>query len=206
MILMMKLCKQKHLILVNCLTISRIPLSILAYMELSAEKSRIICYLLLFCAIAASDFFDGKAARIFRIQSNFGAAADVFCDFFYIITSGYALYRQGLFPLWMLVLITVKLIEFIMTSRASSEKNCRHIFIFDYIGRYTAVGFYALPTAIILFNRLLSAALFYAVSYTIYATMLVSSFLSTAYRISTLTTRKTVVAKPIGTTAPKIQQ
>ena len=175
---------QKAFILVNCLTMIRIPLSVLAYKELSVENVEIIFYLLLFFMIAVSDFFDGKLARIFRTQSNFGAVADVVCDFFYIMTSCYALYRQGLFPLWMLILITAKLLEFIMTSKIIQNKNgCRHIFILDYAGRYTAVGFYILPVIILMLSRLLSISVFSCVVYTVYGVLLFFSMLSSIQRI-----------------------
>ena len=186
----------KAFILINCLTMSRIPLSVLAYMELSTETNRIAHYLLLFLAIVATDFFDGKAARAFHVQSNFGAAADVFCDFFYIITSSYALYRQELFPLWMLALITIKLVEFIITSRtATAGKQHHHIFIFDYIGRYTAISFYVLPVAILIFNRLLSISVFNRVLCALYTTLLFSSMISSVYRIGILSMRKLIAPK-----------
>ena len=185
---------QKAFMLVTCLTMSRIPLSVLAYREMSVGRISIIPYLLLFFVIAASDFVDGKAARFFRVQSNFGAAADVLCDFFYIMASCYALYRQEIFPLWMMILITVKLAEFITTSRAiQSRDDRRHIFTFDYIGRYTAVGFYALPTAIFILNRMLPADAFSKISDTLYAILLFFSVLSSASRIGAVMIRKAYV-------------
>ena len=159
-------------ILVNCLTMGRIPLSVLAYILVSAEEIKMLSYLFLFTAIAAS---------------NLGAAADVFCDFFYIITSCYALYRKGLFPLWMIALIALKLMEFIMTSLAIQNRNsCRHIFCFDYIGRYIAVVFYALPSMIIIFDRFMPAYIFYRTSYVLYVTLLFFSIFSSIKRIRLL--------------------
>ena len=161
-------------ILVNCLTMGRIPLSVLAYILVSAEEIKMLSYLFLFTAIAASDFFDGKAARAFHVQSNLGAAADVFCDFFYIITSCYALYRKGLFPLWMIALIALKLVEFIMTSLAIQNRNsCRLVF-------------YALPSMIIIFDRFMPAYIFYRTSYVLYVTLLFFSIFSSIKRIRLL--------------------
>ncbi len=174
-------------ILVNCITMSRIPLSILAYMELSRGNVRITYYLLIFFGIVVSDFFDGKAARAFGIQSHFGAAADVFCDFFYVITSCYALYRQGLFPAWMLMLMTFKLLEFVMTSlMITNRSSCRHLFIFDCIGKYTGISFYTLPVVILGFHRLFSPPLFCKASYSVYAILLFFSILSAIQRIRNL--------------------
>lgn len=174
-------------ILVNCVTLSRIPLSVLAYMELSAEHVRISFYLLFFFSVVITDFFDGKLARAFGIQSNFGAASDVFCDFFYVITSCYALYRQGWFPSWMLVLITVKLLEFVITSLVVTNRSrSRCLFIFDYIGRYTGISFYLLPTVILGFHRLLSPTLFCTVSYAVYGLLLFFSLFSAVQRMRVL--------------------
>ena len=143
--------KYAAFVLINCLTLSRIPLSIFAYMEITAGTIRGIYYLCLFLGIAVSDFLDGKCARAFHVQSSFGAIADVICDFFYIMTSIYALYRLGCLPVWVLILITVKLFEFILTSLLIKRVQYRsHVFIFDRIGRYTAIGFYVLPTVIVL--------------------------------------------------------
>ena len=174
-------------ILVNCITMSRIPLSILAYMELSRVNIRITVYLLIFFGIVVSDFFDGKAARAFGIQSHFGAAADVFCDFFYVITSCCALYRQGLFPSWMLILITLKLLEFVITSLLiTNRSSCQNLFIFDYIGKYTGISFYTLPIVILGFHRFLSSILFYKASYIVYVILSFFSLLSAIQRMRKL--------------------
>ena len=101
--------KYAAFVLINCLTLSRIPLSVFAYMEITTGTIRGIYYLCLFLGIAVSDFLDGKCARAFHVQSGIGAIADVICDFFYIMTSTYALYRLGCLPIWVLILITVKL-------------------------------------------------------------------------------------------------
>jgi len=81
--------KYAAFVLINCLTLSRIPLSVFAYMEITAGTIRGIYYLCLFLGIAVSDFLDGKCARAFHVQSSFGAIADVICDFFYVMTSSY---------------------------------------------------------------------------------------------------------------------
>ena len=153
--------KYAAFVLINCLTLFRIPLSVFAYMEITAGTIRGIYYLCLFLGIAVSDFLDGKCARAFQVQSSFGAIADVICDFFYIMTSSYALYRLGCLPIWVLVLITVKLFEFILTSRLVRRMQIRsHVFMFDRVGRYTAIGFYILPTVIVLCSIYLPSLVF----------------------------------------------
>ena len=178
--------KYAAFVLINCLTLSRIPLSIFAYMEITTGTIRGIYYLCLFLGIAVSDFLDGKCARAFHVQSGIGAIADVICDFFYIMTSTYALYRLGCLPIWVLILITVKLFEFILTSLLIKRVQYRsHIFMFDRIGRYTAIGFYILPTVIVLCSMYLMP-FFFIIRYVFCVSLLIFSLVSTYLRCTVI--------------------
>ena len=178
--------KYAAFVLINCLTLSRIPLSVFAYMEITAGTIRGIYYLCLFLGIAVSDFLDGKCARAFHVQSGIGAIADVICDFFYIMTSTYALYRLGCLPIWVLILITVKLFEFILTSLLIKRVQYRsHIFMFDRIGRYTAIGFYILPTVIVLCSIYLMP-FFFIIRYVFCVSLLIFSLVSTYLRCTVI--------------------
>jgi len=178
--------KYAAFVLINCLTLSRIPLSVFAYMEITAGTIRGIYYLCLFLGIAVSDFLDGKCARAFHVQSSVGAIADVICDFFYIMTSTYALYCLGCLPIWVLILITVKLFEFILTSLLIKRVQYRsHIFMFDRIGRYTAIGFYILPTVIVLCSIYLPSLVF-IIRYSFCIGLLLFSLISTYQRCAAI--------------------
>ena len=178
--------KYAAFVLINCLTLSRIPLSVFAYMEITAGTIRGIYYLCLFLGIAVSDFLDGKCARAFHVQSGIGAIADVICDFFYIMTSTYALYRLDCLPIWVLILITVKLFEFILTSLLIKRVQYRsHIFMFDRIGRYTAIGFYILPTVIVLCSIYLMP-FFFIIRYVFCVSLLIFSLVSTYLRCTVI--------------------
>ena len=178
--------KYAAFVLINCLTLFRIPLSIFAYMEITTGTIRGIYYLFLFLSIAVSDFLDGKCARAFHVQSSFGAIADVICDFFYIVTSSYALYRLGCLPAWFLILVTVKLFEFILTSRLVRRmQNRSHVFMFDRIGRYTAIGFYILPTVIVLCSIYLPSLVF-IIRYSFCIGLLLFSLISTYQRCAAI--------------------
>ena len=178
--------KYAAFVLINCLTLSRIPLSVFAYMEITTGTIRVIYYLCLFLGIAVSDFLDGKCARAFHVQSGIGAIADVICDFFYIMTSTYALYRLGCLPIWVLILITVKLFEFILTSLLIKRVQYRsHIFMFDRIGRYTAIGFYILPTVIVLCSMYL-IPFFFIIRYVFCVSLLIFSLVSTYLRCTVI--------------------
>lgn len=189
--------KYAAFVLINCLTLSRIPLSIFAYMEITAGTIRGIYYLCLFLGIALSDFLDGKCARAFNVQSSFGAIADVICDFFYIMTSSYALYRLGCLPAWFLILVIVKLFEFILTSRLVRRmQNRSHVFMFDRVGQYTAIGFYILPTVIVLCSIYLPSLVF-IIRCVFCVSLLIFSLISTYLRFTVIvkTNRKIAMTK-----------
>ena len=178
--------KYAAFVLISCLMLFRIPLSVFAYMEITTGTIRGIYYLCLFLGIAVSDFLDGKCARAFHVQSSFGAIADVICDFFYIMTSSYALYRLGCLPAWFLILVTVKLFEFILTSHLVRRMQIRsHVFMFDRVGRYTAIGFYILPTVIVLCSIYLPSLVF-IIRYIFYVSLLIFSLVSSYQRFIAL--------------------
>ena len=189
--------KYAAFVLINCLTLSRIPLSVFAYMEITAGTVRGIYYLCLFLGIAVSDFLDGKCARTFQVQSSFGAIEDVICDFFYIMTSTYALYRLGCLPAWFLILVTAKLFEFILTSCLVRRMQIRsHVFMFDRVGRYTAIGFYILPTVIVLCSIYLPSLVF-IIRCVFCVSLLIFSLISSYQRFTVIVkiNRKTAMTK-----------
>ena len=189
--------KYAAFVLINCLTLFRIPLSIFAYMEIITGSTRGIYYLCLFLSIAVSDFLDGKCARAFHVQSSIGAIEDVICDFFYIMTSSYALYRLGCLPAWFLILVTVKLFEFILTSCLVRRMQIRsHVFMFDRVGRYTAIGFYILPTVIVLCSIYLPSLVF-VIRCVFCVSLLIFSLISSYQRFTVIVkiNRKTAMPK-----------
>ena len=178
--------KYAAFVFISCLTLFRIPLSVFAYMEITTGTIRGIYYLCLFLGIVVSDFLDGKCARAFHVQRSFGAIADVICDFFYIMTSSYALYRLGCLPAWFLILVIVKLFEFILTSRLVRHvQNRSHVFMFDRVGRYTAIGFYILPTVIVLCSIYLPSLVF-IIRYSFCIGLLIFSLISSYQRFIAL--------------------
>lgn len=100
----------------------------------------VICFIL----IALSDLLDGWIARNFDCQSNAGAILDVASDSFYIFLSLAVLNIYNIIPIWFTVIVILKLADFILSSRIFSAGK-KGYFIFDFLGRFTAVGFYLLP-------------------------------------------------------------
>lgn len=75
-----------------------------------------------------TDLLDGYFARKFNLSSNFGAYLDTAADFILILTAFSAFIIAGLYPLWILVLISLMFLQFIITS---SNKP-----VYDPLGKY----------------------------------------------------------------------
>ena len=84
-------------IFINTLTLLRIPLSIMFNVMLLYEERRLFLYGILFLVIALTDFFDGKLARYYNVQSRLGAVLDVTTDFFFIFTTACVMYNHNNF-------------------------------------------------------------------------------------------------------------
>ncbi len=142
--------------LINGLTLSRIPFSILFNIMLFDEKNRFWGCSLLFLLIALTDFWDGRLARYYGVETKIGAILDVGADFFFIFTASIFLYGQGLLPLGMLVIIGMKFAEFCLTSYLINKiQKKNRILFFDKIGRLLAVVLYFIPLATVLLDAFL---------------------------------------------------
>lgn len=141
---------QKRLIhlVPNFLSVIRFPLGCLfaALLFFRFTEANFPVWRLLFCftPIALSDFLDGKIARRLICQSYIGAIIDVAADSFYILLSLVPLNIFHVIPIWFTAIVILKLVDFILSSRIISSGKKRQ-FIFDFLGRLTAVGFYILP-------------------------------------------------------------
>ena len=130
-------------LLVNGLTLSRIPISILFNFSLFYEKNKLFICSLLFLIIALTDILDGKLARHYKVTSKFGALLDAGTDFFFIFSASFLLYTQMLLPIGLIILIVVKFAEFCFTSYLINKKlNLNKTLFFDKIGRFVAVILY----------------------------------------------------------------
>lgn len=132
--------------IINFLTLSRIPISIILCSILLYDRYSIWKIILLFSIIAFSDYFDGKLARKYNLTTNNGAKLDVICDFFFMIITYSTLILLNIFPLWSIFLITSKFIEFLITSRfINTQDQATTVFFFDKLGKFVAVIFYIFP-------------------------------------------------------------
>ena len=122
--------------------------------------------LICFMAIALSDLMDGWISRKFDCQSGIGAILDVSADSFFILLALIVSNYYGFVPIWFTIIVILKLVDFILSSMIFSTGGKRH-FIFDFLGRFTAVGFYLLPILVGLFPQtgiIKAVALFLAIT------------------------------------------
>lgn len=174
-------------LLINGLTLSRIPITIIFNFSLFYGKNKLFICSLLFLIIALTDFFDGKLARYYKATSKFGAILDVSTDFFFIFTASYLLYTRGLLPVGIVIVIVVKFAEFCFTSYLINRKsNIDRALFFDKTGRFVAIILYSLPMFALISDSCLPRSLSHPV---IFCTVLLTvclSVISVYNRISRL--------------------
>ena len=139
--------------IINSLTVSRIILGLLfAYIVLFNLNRLHLLIVFILCAI--SDFVDGKLAKKYNLESDFGAKLDVMSDFIFIIASTLSLVLIDLMPFWFLFAIAIKLLEFFMTSHFHEG------LYYDRFGHGVALMFYILPIVGVFVNsRLINEVL-----------------------------------------------
>jgi Phosphatidylglycerophosphate synthase len=139
----------------------------------------------LFALIALSDYFDGKLARKYNVQTSTGAILDVMTDFFFIVTACFSLSQRGQFLYWMLAVIVFKFLEFWITS-AFFKRNYKNttVFLFDPLGRVVAVLFYLLPVLVLLLQFCFPAQVYPIAIEIICAGLTMLTVVSSSFRIT----------------------
>lgn len=132
-------------LIINLITVSRIILGILFFIVVLCYNQNISYILVIFILTFFSDYFDGKLSRKFNLDSFNGSVLDVLCDFIFIILATLSLVLTDLIPVWFLIIIILKLIEFFKTS---GRKNLKY----EKFGHIVALMFYAFPFIVILIN------------------------------------------------------
>ncbi len=131
-------------LLINCITSLRIFFGFLFLFCVLFDLNT--TYLIvIFILTAISDVSDGWLSRKYNLSSDEGAKFDVICDFIFIILSTFALILIDLIPLWFLVIIILKLIEFFKTSDET--------LVYEKFGHFVALMFYVFPLVAILINN-----------------------------------------------------
>ncbi len=181
------------LILINGLTLSRVPLSLLFCYLLSEYINPLFPCLVIFALVAASDYWDGRLARRYQISSNLGAVFDVATDFFFIVTTCALLMDRGLLPSWMISVIVMKFLEFCLSS-AYSRRHIKHkpMFVFDPFGRFVALCFYILPVITLLLQFFLPLETYRLMLLILCLWIAAMAVISTVFRIRAMVNRRAV--------------
>jgi len=89
--------------------------------------------LCIFLVAVFTDALDGHVARMLGGASPFlGPYSDAVADFFFVLAVFSAFVLEGLYPLWLLLLIVAMFAQFILTSRLAQP-------IYDPVGKYYGV-------------------------------------------------------------------
>ncbi len=133
----------------NLLSLLRVALACVFFallFGLFRGNSGFVVTLTVFFAICLTDFLDGQLARKLGATSATGAWLDLGADFFYIVFSLVVLNTLGQVPVWFIVIVIGKFIEYLITSfvlRHSKEKST--VFVRDFLGRWVACLYFFIP-------------------------------------------------------------
>ncbi|GFZ33416.1 CDP-alcohol phosphatidyltransferase [Clostridium zeae] len=165
-------------IIPNGMTIARIIMTIvfdfLIFKQFLYGQDYNAVLISLFIMICVSDFFDGKIARRLEVATAIGAKLDVLADLLYIVSSYAALISTHVLPLWYLVFVCIKFLEFVATSNFIKlyQTSSEHPFIFDRIGRTVSAIFFLIPGIICISNLFNTGSTIHIVSILLYSTFL----------------------------------
>ncbi|GHT48359.1 hypothetical protein FACS1894102_1210 [Spirochaetia bacterium] len=102
--------------------------------------------LLTFSAILISDVADGYLARKLKCTSSTGAKLDIIADSLYTISSLSTFAYFNIIPIWFVIIMVLKLVEFIITSKIIKYKQkSKDIVVFDKIGKISVLIVMLLP-------------------------------------------------------------
>lgn len=101
--------------------------------------------LFIFILTALSDYFDGKLAKKYNLESYSGAKFDVICDFIFIVFSTVAVILRDLIPFWFILVIILKMVEFFTTSPSND-------IYYERFGHIVALMFYTYPIVALLIH------------------------------------------------------
>lgn len=160
----------------NSITVTRIIMSfIFTYLIIDQfiyGQGTFLNLIILFLAICFSDLLDGKIARKTGFVSAIGAKLDVSADLLYILLSYTALIILKILPLWFLCFVSLKFVEFVITSRfvRLHNKSSSNPFVFDKIGKLVSAIFFIIPGAACILKFLMPYSAKYFISLFIYTT------------------------------------
>ncbi|MFT4143330.1 MAG: CDP-alcohol phosphatidyltransferase family protein [Mobilitalea sp.] len=172
----------------NCFSISRVGLTIIFVMNVIAQfidkQNKLLPCILVFLLICLTDLLDGKIARKIHCTTKTGARLDVLADLFFIVISHITLINLKILPLWFLVFILLKFIEFIITSNYSMKYKYRknNVFVFDKVGKIVAAMFFVVPGMACIFQVLTPDIASNIIDFILYS-ILIGGILSSYLRV-----------------------
>lgn len=171
-------------ILINTLTLIRIPLTIL-FIILFINNNITLELLVLFL-ILLTDFIDGKLSRKLNASSKFGGILDVYCDLFFVLCTSILFNVYNLVNIAYTIILVFKFIEFNITSYYAGASKNNIPFVFDKIGKSVTALYQTVPFFII-FPPLSKYSSLYIVC------LMTGTIISSILRIFSLVTLKKVI-------------
>jgi phosphatidylglycerophosphate synthase len=110
------------------------------------KQDLFIIFAFLYFVICSSDYYDGKVARKYGLESKFGAIFDLIADFSFVVFMHIVMILHGIIPAWFMIVIIDRFFNFIITSKI--ENDCAGQSFkprFDKLGKYISAVMYIMP-------------------------------------------------------------
>ncbi|OJU18524.1 MAG: hypothetical protein BGN88_12995 [Clostridiales bacterium 43-6] len=135
--------RQWKTLLVNTLTLSRIPLALCLCYTLYQNSTSPFLIFGFFLLTYITDMTDGFLARTFSCSTRLGGILDVSTDLLFILSLYAVMVQKGWISFFILAVVLLKFTEFLITS--SILKSKKSPFVFDLFGKLSAGMFYGFP-------------------------------------------------------------
>lgn len=141
------------LLLVNFITLSRAPMTVLFSYQLiqyltTGIQAYGFCSMIISILIILSDFIDGKFARRYGVSTEVGQSFDIYFDFAYIFIAISILIKYSKIDFYFIIVIVYKFLEFLITSKIFKGKfqNMKSKkYYYDGLGTIVSGIYYVIP-------------------------------------------------------------
>lgn len=149
--------KIRRLILVNSITLARLPMIAIFVYELISflETGRSVYGLnsmIISILILISDFIDGRLARKYDVVTKAGQNLDIYLDLTYILAATGVLVSYGKIDLFYIMVIIYKFLEFVVLSKlfkGNFESSKGTEYYYDLLGTISSGLYYIVPLIVI---------------------------------------------------------
>ena len=174
-------------LLPNLMTSTRICLGTYLLFYILGSQKNTVFIAFVFVLAFLSDYFDGKTARLLKVESDFGKVFDVMADIYFVFAMYFVFAICGIIRMYVAVLVVVYFAFFLFSSLfVCRKKAVRPTFIYDSTGRVAAALIYVFPLFIYILQSSMRLDYYLYVATFIEVCILIIVLLSTLIRFHCL--------------------